>query len=446
VEVREPSGKAAHVAEERSEATAQPPRSNGGRAPRPRTIGSGLSSPERLRQELAQAQKMDAIGHLVAGVAHDVSNPLAAIAAFSQLLRTDPRLPDDLRREAQLLVEEVDRTRRVVQNFLDFARRRPPERHPTDLRLLVDSVLDLQAFTIGSRGIEVEVEIEPDVPPVPVDRSQMQQVLLNLTMNAIQALAATGRHGRMRIHASLTRRGVERVVALAVSDDGPGIPDEMLDRAFAPFFSTRPDGDGSGLGLPVSVDIVAAHGGRLRHERSATGRGATFVVELPLAEAVAGADVAAVAVQEPAAIAATDARPATRPARILVVDDEPSIRRFVFQALQHAGFEPVLATSGPDAIDLVRNAPVDAILCDHRMSQMSGLDVYDALVAIRPELTDRFVFMSGDILDQGLREFAESHHAALLAKPFDLASVGRTVRDVLARSGARGGARGAASR
>jgi two-component system NtrC family sensor kinase len=327
-----------------------------------------------------------------------------------------------------------------MQNFLDFARRRPPERHPTDLRLLVDSVLDLQAYTIGSRGIEVEVEIEPDVPPVPVDRSQMQQVLLNLTMNAIQALAATGRHGRMRIHASMTRRGVERVVALAVSDDGPGIPEEMLDRAFAPFFSTRPDADGSGLGLPVSVDIVVAHGGRLRHETNATGRGATFIVELPLAEAVAGADVASVVAPEPDAVAATDARPATRPARILVVDDEPSIRRFVFQALQHAGFEPVLATSGPDAIDLVRNAPVDAILCDHRMSQMSGLDVYDALVAIRPELTDRFVFMSGDILDQGLREFAEIHRAALLAKPFDLASVGHTVRDVLARSEARGGA------
>jgi CheY-like chemotaxis protein len=226
-------------------------------------------------------------------------------------------------------------------------------------------------------------------------------------------------------------------VALAVSDDGPGIPDEMLDRAFSPFFTTRGDGDGSGLGLPVSVDIVAAHGGQLRHERNATGRGATFVVELPLAEAVAGADVAAVTVREPVARAAREERAAARPARILVVDDEPSIRRFVFQALQHAGFEPVLATSGPDAIDLVRNAPVDAILCDHRMSQMSGLDVYDALVAIRPELTDRFVFMSGDILDQGLREFAETHGAALLAKPFDLASVGGTVRDVLARSGAR---------
>ena len=380
---------------------------------------------------------MELIGHLVAGVAHEVNNPLAAITAFSQLLRGDTRLPDDVRRDAQLLVEEVDRTRRVVQNFLHFARRRPPERYPTDLRLLVDSVLDLQAYALSSRGIDVEVDIEPDVPRVPVDRSQMQQVLLNLILNAIQAIVATGRHGRMRIHASLTLRGVERVVALEVSDDGPGIPDELLDRVFAPFFTTRPDGEGSGLGLPVAVDIVAAHGGRLRHAPNAMGRGATFVVELPLAEAVAGADVAPVAVPQRADAHATEAPPAARPARILVVDDEPSIRRFVFQALQHAGFEPVLATSGPDAIELVRNAPVDAILCDHRMAQMSGLDVYDALVAIRPELRERFVFMSGDVLDQGLRQFAETHGAALLAKPFDLASVGRTVRDVLARSEAR---------
>jgi two-component system NtrC family sensor kinase len=379
---------------------------------------------------------MEAVGLLVAGIAHEVNNPLAAIAAFSQLLRTDPRLPDDLRREAQLLVEEVERTRRVVQNFLDFARRRPPERHATDLRLLVDSVLDLQSYEIRSHAIDVEVDIEPDVPSVPVDRSQMQQVLLNLTMNAIQAIASTGRHGRLRIHASLTRRGVERVVALAVSDDGPGIPNELLGRVFAPFFTTRAEGAGTGLGLPVSVDIVAAHGGRLRHEPNATRRGATFVIELPLAEVVAGADVSAAA-PEGATIDAINTRPAARSARILVVDDEPSIRRFVFQALQHAGFEPVLATSGPEAIDVVRNAAVDAILCDHRMAQMSGMDVYEALVAIRPELRDRFVFMSGDILDHDLRRFVEDHHAALIAKPFDLASVGRTVRDVLARSGAR---------
>jgi DNA-binding NtrC family response regulator len=124
-------------------------------------------------------------------------------------------------------------------------------------------------------------------------------------------------------------------------------------------------------------------------------------------------------------------------ARILVVDDEPSIRRFLFKALENAGFEPVLAAGGQDAIDVVREGPVDGILSDHRMTGMSGTDVYDAVVAIRPELRDRFVFMSGDILNPALRDFAEANSIVLLAKPFDLASVGRTVRDLLARGASR---------
>jgi CheY-like chemotaxis protein len=400
-------------------------------------MGAGLSSPERLREELAQAQKMEAIGQLVAGIAHELNNPLAAIVAFSQLIRRDPRLPDDMHRDAALLVQEAERTRRIVQNLLDFARRRPPERHPTELRLLLESVLDLQAYLITSHGIDVEVHVDPDVPAVPVDRSQMQQVMLNLTLNAVQSLATTGHGGQLRIHASLSRRGVERVVAIEISDDGPGVPDDVADRIFSPFFTLRP-GEATGLGLPVSVDIVAAHGGWLRHESGPTGRGATFVVELPLAEAVAGAERAATSPPHGEDTEATsDARPAPRRARILVVDDEPSIRRFVFQALERAGFDPQLAASGADAIEIVRAGPVDAILCDHRMAAMPGTDLYEALAAIRPELRERFVFMSGDVLDTRLRDFAETNHVALLAKPFDLASVARTVRDVLARGEVR---------
>jgi CheY-like chemotaxis protein len=123
--------------------------------------------------------------------------------------------------------------------------------------------------------------------------------------------------------------------------------------------------------------------------------------------------------------------------RILVVDDEPSIRRFLFKALENAGFAAVLAATGQDAIDIVRNGPVDGILSDHRMIGIAGTDVYEAVVAIRPELRDRFVFMSGDVMNPALRDFAEAHGIALLAKPFDLASVGRTVRDLVERRAPR---------
>ena len=433
-----PSGSPATAPEPRGAAVDGPPRSDAPETRR-RPVPAGLSSPERLRQELAQAQRMEAIGQIVPGIAHELNNPLAAIMAFSQLIFRDPRLPADLRHDAELLMEEAARTRRIMQNLLDFARRRPPERHATELRPLVDSVLDLQSYAISAHGIQVEVAIDPDVPPLPLDRAQMQQVLLNLTLNAIQSLSAT-RGGRLRIHAGVERRGMDSFVALSVADDGPGVADELRDRIFVPFFTTKAPDEATGLGLPVSADIVAAHGGQLRLEPAPVGQGATFVVELPVPTALAPRAAASGAAQVgtgPRAPLADAADGRAKRARILVVDDEPSIRRFLFKALENAGFEPVLAATGQDAIDVVRDGPVDGILSDHRMAGMSGTDVYDAVVAIRPELRDRFVFMSGDVLNPALRDFADAHGIVLLAKPFDLASVGRTVRDLLERGAGR---------
>jgi two-component system NtrC family sensor kinase len=405
---------------------------------------------DRLQQELVQAQKMEAIGQLVSGVAHELNNPLAAIVAFSQLIRRDPRLPDDLRHDADLLVQEADRTRRIVQNLLDFARQRPPERHPTPLRALVASILDLQAYLISSSRVTVEVDVAADVPPVPLDRAQMQQVLLNLTLNAIQAIRSRGGGGRVTIRARRDTGvdGGEPTVRIDVADDGPGVRAEHVDQLFVPFFTTKEPGEGTGLGLPVSFGIVAAHGGRLRFEPTGGG-GATFVIELPLAlpaESVpTGAPVA-----DSASLPETEldggrrsgpsaASPDSPRPRVLVVDDEPAIRAFLAKALARAGYDAVLAEDGPDAVALVRERPFDAALCDHRMAGMTGTEVYDALVALRPELATRFVFMSGDVLNPSLREFADSHGVALLAKPFDVESVGRTVRGLLEReSQARG--------
>ncbi len=384
------------------------------------------AGPERLQHELIQAQKMEAIGQLVSGVAHELNNPLAAIIAFSQLIRRDPRLPEDLRHDADLLVQEADRTRRIVQNLLDFARQRAPERHPTPLRPLVASIIDLQSYLIASSGVQVEVDIPDDAPLVPLDRAQMQQVLLNLTLNAVQAMRTTGRGGRLTIDAS-----IDGTARIRIADTGPGVAAENRDRLFVPFFTTKEPGEGTGLGLAVSFGIVAAHGGRLTYEPG-DGQGATFVIELPLV-----APDPSPSTPEPAlATAAPEPPPPPEPGsarpRVLVLDDEPSIRRFLAKALGQAGFDAVLTETGADALEAIREAPFDAVLCDHRMAGMSGTEVYDAAAALRPEMRERFVFMSGDVLNPELREFAERRGVALLAKPFELETVGRTVRDVTA--------------
>ena len=186
-----------------------------GGEPRMLSIVRDLTERSRLQAELVQAQKMEAIGLLVAGVAHELNNPLASIVAFSQLLRTDPVLPEDLRTQADRLVQEANRTRTIVDNLLDFARQRPPERVPTDLRALVESTLGLQSYLLTRGRLTVEVDIPADLPLVMVDRSQLQQVLVNLTVNAAQAIDAENRPGRITIRAS----------RIAGAGDGDGEPD-----------------------------------------------------------------------------------------------------------------------------------------------------------------------------------------------------------------------------
>ena len=256
-----------------------------------------LSDQDRLQRELLQAQKMEAIGQLVSGVAHELNNPLAAIIAFSQLLRGDTRLPEDMKHDAGLLVQEADRTRRIVQNLLDFARARPPERRPTGIGVLVQSVLELQSYALSTNRIQVQVEIPATLPEVNLDRAQLQQVLLNLTINAIQALRGHDRKtpACLWVAAALVKPknstgaaknekplADTRRVRITIRDDGPGVPESARARLFDPFFTTKQPGEGTGLGLSVSFGIVAAHLGHLWYEPGPGNVGSSFIVELPV--------------------------------------------------------------------------------------------------------------------------------------------------------------------
>jgi len=462
-----------------------------------------LSDQERLSRELLQAQKMEAIGVLVSGVAHELNNPLAAIIAFSQLLRGDDRLPEDMKHDAGLLVQEADRTRRIVQNLLDFARARPPERRPTNIAVLVQSVLELQSYALNTNQIKVKVDIPASLPEVDLDRAQLQQVLLNLTINAIQALRGRDRStpGHLWLAASLVKTRPSASgsrsekapddgdrVRITVLDDGPGVPEPARPRLFDPFFTTKRPGEGTGLGLSVSFGIVAAHGGLLWYEPGPSGVGSSFILELPVsghgadhehgvepgaaddelvalpevvisppdsgARTTRGRDTtqspaSASAVRLETAVPVAAVTPATTPRaaqppgpgastgaprpRVMVVDDEPSIRAFLRKALMSAGMEVLPYPDGAAAWDGIRSiGGFDVMLIDHRMAEMSGTEFYEAAVKLRPELARRAVFMSGDVLNPELSAFAAQRGIRLLAKPFDIADVVRIVQEVLA--------------
>ncbi len=436
-----------------------------------------LTERTRLQGELIQAQKMEAIGLLVAGVAHELNNPLAAIVAFSQLIRTDPGLPTDLRNQADMLVQEANRTRVIVQNLLDFARQRPPERVRTELRPLVDSVVGLQSYVLHRNHLAVEIDIPTDLPLLLVDRSQLQQVLINLTVNSAQAIRDTGRPGSIRIEGRASSTPAGPTVRIMIVDNGPGIPDAILERLFMPFVTTKEPGAGTGLGLSVSFGIIASHGGTLRHEK-AEGGGARFVIELPVGRdepevalspgvapereapengipvappmSAAGSPASTggrgTALAEPIADGGPGpARPgaaerrggrttsaSARPIRVLVLDDEPSIRDFLGRVLKRSGYVPIVAATGAAALESIHDDPPDAIVCDHRMAGMSGTEFHAAVVEISPRLGRRFAFMSGDVLNPELRDFAEARGVHLLAKPFDIATVASVVAELLA--------------
>ncbi len=409
-----------------------------------------LTEQDRLQSELIQAQKMEATGQLVSGVAHELNNPLAAILGFSQLIRRDPSLPDDLRANADLLVGEASRTRQIVQNLLDFARQRPPERHPTSLKALVDSVLALQSYAIGAGQITVEFAVADDLPAVELDRGQLQQVLINLTHNAVYAIKHGG-GSRITITAAVEGSGDTARVRVTVMDDGPGVAPEHVGRLFDAFFTTKPPADGTGLGLPVSYGIVHAHGGELRYIPSGFGRGAAFTFDLPVRGTRTPAGTPSTAADDrnddgsddghagdtndvaarPTRPRRTGARTTTGSGTVLVVDDEMAIRTFLGKALRALGYEVVLAETGEEAVAAATTGSIDAVLCDHQMAGMSGREVYHALVADHPELLDAFVMMSGDVGNDDLAVFTARHVVTILAKPFDLDTLAATMAEIM---------------
>ena len=360
---------------------------------------------EASQEQLLQAGKLAAVGQLVSGVAHEINNPLAVIVGQAQLLSRRPLDPEHLQRVDQIRASAMQAAR-IVRELLTFVSPRPREVTLVDLRDVIARILVLREDALRVGGITLVREIAGSVALVRGDASQLEQVLLNLVLNAEQALAGCP-EGRIavRLHA---HEGRVRVV---VADTGPGIAADALPRIFEPFFTTKPVGQGTGLGLSICYSIVQSHGGRLTAE-SGPGLGATFVVDLPAHDRAT--------VGRPAA-AAPAAQWIGR-GHVLVVDDEEDVAGTLCDLLKELGVNATVVSDAEGAWRVVTHEGrvFDAVTLDLRMPGTSGRSLYERLERRVPAVAARVIFLTGDTADAETERFLRDAGRPVLTKPVAL--------------------------
>jgi signal transduction histidine kinase len=377
-----------------------------------------VSSMQVLKQaqdHLIQAEKLTAVGEMIAGVAHELNNPLTAILGYSQLLQSLDG-PVEFKEYASNIREETERCKKIVENFLSLARRNGSEKTSCNINELLTMILNLKKHGLHQHGIQVCTDLDPQMPPVIADPHLLRQVFVNLITNAGQALQEIDSDRTLTIVGSSDGS----VVRIRFTDNGPGIAPEILPRIFDPFFTTRDVGTGSGLGLSICYTIVKEHGGAISVE-SEPSHGTTFTVELPL-RLPSAADVA----ESRAAATPDGGRPAQR---ILVVDDEEQILSLFTRFLSSEGYPVDVARSGNEAMNRVRGQTYGAVILDLRLGNEDGRDLYRGLVALQPNLQHRVLFISGDLDSPPVADFLRETGHLCLAKPIHLDQI----KDALSR-------------
>jgi len=369
-----------------------------------------VTDTKRLQEQLIQSEKLSAIGQLIAGVAHELNNPLASVLGFADFLAESDQTPPALQEPVRVVQHEAQRAAGIVKNLLTFARRQDQDRRRMEIGPVIQRTLQLFNNQLLGMKVATDLTVEQGLPAIEGSPNQLQQVFVNLVNNAAQAIAATGREGTVTVRVRSWLDGV----AVDVSDDGPGIPEDLQARVFEPFFSTKPEGEGTGLGLSICLGIVKEHDGRISL-RSAPGEGSTFTVELPGARPAPADETAPGSTGEAGA-------------RVLVVDDEPHILYYMRATLEAWGHTVETASDGADALQQAMTGAFDIVITDVRMPRLGGREFFERLKAERPDAARRVIFATGDTVRDDTMAFIERSGQPFLHKPFKLAEL----RSVLA--------------
>jgi len=396
-----------------------------------------ITDSKRMEQQLIQNERLAAMGQMIAGVAHELNNPLTAVLGVTELLR-DSSGDDAARRQLEIAHRQARRAAQIVQSLLTFSRPPQPRKICLNLSELIQRSLQLHEHSLRSNRITVDFSAASDLPLVLGDASQLTQVFLNVIANAEQAIREIRDHGTVRIRVS---RAADRIVA-TFQDDGAGIRRDILPKIFDPFFTTKRPGRGTGLGLSICLAILREHNGEIEAQPLPQG-GSLFTTWLPIARGTA------LFLAEPKeGIAASSSLEISKEAAagysVLVVDDEESIREMIREGLSARGFQVQGAESVEEALSLMERRSFHAVLCDLNLragsgAEGSGLGLYAAVTNATPGGNARpfFLFMSGELAAAAVTEQLAHAGAQTIQKPFRISDLIAILSDALGKAPAR---------
>ena len=368
----------------------------------------------RQQEALQQSEKMAALGGLLAGVAHELNNPLSVVVGQATLLIEGSPEPKVVAR-AEKIYKAADRCSRIVKSFLALARRKPPEHKPVAMNNLVQSALELLGFQIRTGNIDITQELDAHLPDITGDADQLTQVVTNLILNAAQAMDGWDGPRKMLIRSS----SANGLVTLSVADTGPGVPPDLRTRVFEPFFTTKGNKGGTGVGLSLCLNIVASHGGQMLIEDT-IGGGATFIIQLPVSATGNGeAEAGEAAIVLPSQL------------RILLVDDEVELAQTLADLLEPEGHKIDIAINGAVALEKLQKNKFDLIISDLRMPVLDGPGLYEALSRELPFYLNRIIYVTGDTLSSHVQTFLSQNPVPVVEKPYRLRDVRGAIADLL---------------